>query len=129
MEPPDDAIEVTQGTVWVEDGIIIARTKGVPGTSETVNEAFDVFRDLAGGVPAPMLFDARNWPGDHFAAWGSAVGNLQSALSAIAMLREPESPVEVGPFPELIDRLLIPFQVFTTEAEALEFLREFLPSE
>ena len=129
MDPPEDAIEVTQGTVWVEDGIVIARTRGVPGTRETVSEAFDVFRGLAGGVPAPLLFDARKWPGDDPAAWDTAVTNLESAFSAVAMLVDPESSAEVGPFPEVIHRLLIPFRIFTDEAEAMVFLRGYLPDE
>ena len=129
MDPPEDAIEVTQGTVWVDDGIIIARANGVPGTPETVSEAFGVFRDLTGGVPAPMLFDARDWPPDGPTVWSTAVANIESAVSAIAMLVDPDSSVEVGPFPEAIARLLIPMRVFTDEAEALAFLRESLPSE
>jgi len=41
----------------------------------------------------------------------------------VAMLIDPESPPTLGSYPETIDRLLIPFRVFTEEAEAVAFLR------
>jgi len=120
-EPPDDAVETTASTVWFEDGIILERFNGVRSTTETASEIFDVFRDLTGGTPAPLLFDARKWPGGDVEAWTTAVANLESTLTAFALLVEPESRAGVGPF--VLDRLTIPFEVFTDEAAALAFLR------
>ena len=126
-EPPEDAVETTTGTVWLKDGIIIERSKGVPTTSETVGEIFGVLRDLSGGVPAPLLWDARKWPGGDVETWTTAFAELKSTLTAVALLVEPESSVGTGPF--FLDRMPAPFQVFTDETEALAFLREFIPDE
>ena len=127
MDPRDDAIETTTAFIWIDDGIIFEQANGVPSTSESVNEVFAAMRATSGGVPRPLLFDARKWPGGDVRGWPTAVTNLASSLTAFAMLIDPGSPVGVGPFPDAINRLLIPFRVFTGEAEALAYLRGFLP--
>jgi len=129
VQPPEDAIETGTATIWLEDGIIFERFKGAPATSESTTKVFDVIRDLCEGSPRPFLLDARIWWGGAQEAWGTAVKELTSTFSAVAMLVEPEVAAKIGPFPDSINRLLIPFQVFTDEAEALAFVRSFLPSE
>jgi len=124
MELPEKAIETNTETIWLDDGIVIAKLTGEPTTSATVERAFAVYRDLTKGSPRPLLLDARNWPGADAASWETAIRNIQSTLSAIAMLVTPETLLKTGPFPSAINQLMIPVRVFTDEAEALEFLRE-----
>ena len=126
---PEDAIKTNTETIWIEDGIVIAKLTGEPTTSATVEEAFAVYRDLTKGSPEPLLLDARNWPGADAASWDTAIKNIDSTLSAIAMLVTPEVLSRTGPFPNAINQLMIPVQVFTEEAEALEFLRGHLQDE
>jgi hypothetical protein len=126
VHPPKDAIETTQGTIWLRDGILIERTKDVLSTVETVAETFDVFHDLGGGSPRPFLFDVRVWQGGKPAAWRLAIKNIESTFIAVALLIDPESPSIAGPYPEAVGRLLIPVEFFTDEEEALAFLRGFL---
>jgi len=128
MEPPDDAIDAISSLVWMEDGIIIARATGAPSTPESVAQVFAAIRDVIGeGSRRPYLFDARNWPGGDVGVWTTAVAEMESTLTAQAMLVEPESSVGKGPF--FLDRMPIPFRVFTDETEALAFLRGFMPDE
>ncbi len=127
MEPPDNAIETTTATVWFDDGIIFSQSNGLPSTSETASEVFDVVRELTGGVPTPRLFDARSWPGGDVGAWTTAVKNLEFASTAVALLVNPGSSAAKGPY--LHDRLPVAFRVFTDKAEALAFLQGYLPDE
>ena len=39
-----------------------------------------------------------------------------------AILIDPAHPAALGPYPDLLSRLLVPLGVFETEEEALEFL-------
>jgi len=124
MDTPDDAVETTTSYVWVDDGIIHIRPSGdVPSTAETVAETSGVIRELTNGVPMPVLDDVRNWPGANHGAWMTLVSNALSLFSAIAWVVDAESSPRLGAFPETIDRLMVPFRVFTDEAEALAFLR------
>ena len=122
VDPPEDAIEVTVGAVWIQGGIVTHRANNERRTRETVSELFGVMRELLGGVPGPVLFDARESPGTDPEGWQAAITNLESTASKVAMLIDPESSVEVGPYPGVVDRLLIPLKVFVDEAEALAFL-------
>ena len=124
MEPPDDAIETTTSVIWIDDGIIRIRSiADAPSTAETVAEMFAVIRELTDGVPMPVLDNVRNWPGADHGAWSTFVSDALSLFSAIAWVVDAESSARLGAFPEVIDRLLVPFRVFTDEAEALAFLR------
>jgi len=129
MHQPEDAIETVSGFIWIEHGILIFRNKGVMSTGEGVTEALGVIRDLSGGVPVASLIDIRLWPGARFEAWAKFVNSAVSSFLAVALLVDPESSVEVGPFPDAMDKLLVPVHLFTDEAEAMEFVRGFLPSE
>ncbi len=123
MDAPDNAIETMGSTVWMEGGIVVTRAKNRPSTRESVTELFDVVRDLVEGVPRPLLFDARVWPKGEPEAWTTAISNFEATCTAVAMLIDPGSPAETTGFPAVIDRLLIPFRIFTDEAEAVAFLR------
>jgi hypothetical protein len=53
---------------------------------------------------------------------------LPSTVSAGAILVEAAGRADLGGFPEAVNRLMVPFDVFTDEAEAMAFLVRFLPS-
>ncbi len=122
MVEPKNAMEGAASIVWIEDGIIHVEAKGVPSTRETALEMFDSVQGLLDGTPLPALFDARKWPAGDPEMWVTVIANLTSTFSAIAMLLDPASPADVGEYPAVIDRLLIPFRTFTDEAEAIAFL-------
>ena len=127
LEPPDDAVRTTGATIWMDGGVLFSVPRGLPSTAETISEAFGVYRDITGGVPAPLLLDARDWPGGDTDAWATIASELGSVLTACALLIGPDSPVPTGPF--FLNRLAIPTQVFADEAQAFAFLKGFLPSE
>ncbi len=70
-----------------------------------------------------MIFDVRNWSGGGPDVWNTSISNAISVFVAVAFVVDPESPPEMGRYPEAVDRLLIPFRVFSNEPEALAFLR------
>ena len=113
-------------TVWIDDGIIHIQAKGVASTPETMTETFTVVHDLTDGEPRPALFDARTWPtwpAVDREVWATFISGALPAFSAAAVIVDPASPPQSVAFPETIDRLMIPFRIFTDEAEALAFLR------
>jgi len=127
VEQPGDAIETTSWTVWLEDGMVMARSRGVSSTGESEDEFFSIVREFVDGTPRPLFYDAREWPGGDATAWAVAGSNMDSMLTAGAMLVEPDSSAGKSPF--ALDRLLIPFRLFTDPAEALTFAQRFRPSE
>ncbi len=124
MTPPEGAIETTNGYVWLEDGIVFVRSKNRLGNPETFKESIAAITSLVGDTPRPTLWDAREWLGASPTAWGQLVSVIGSLVTAAAMVVRPDSQV-VGPFPEAIDRLIVPYKVFTTTEAALGFLRPF----
>ncbi len=110
--------------MWLDDDILHVEAKGVASTRESAMEMFDSVNDLLGGTPKPVLFDARKWPSGDPAMWATVITRLQRTFTAVAMLLDPQSPAEVGDYPSIIDRSLIPFKTFTDETEALSFLKQ-----
>jgi hypothetical protein len=53
---------------------------------------------------------------------------LPGTISAGAILVEAAGRADLGGFPEAVNRLMVPFAVFTDEAEAEAFLTHFLPT-
>ena len=129
MKPPRDAIETTAMTFWFEDGIIFGQSNGTRISRETVSESLTVVSELTGGDVRPYLSDVRQWVGADIDAWAEVARNVMNVFSAYAMLLAPESSPIVRAFPNAIDKLLIPFETFTDEAEAVAFVRGFLPDE
>ena len=124
MDPPDDAMESTTSVVWIDAGIVYSRMKGTPRTVDSVLETFAVIRDLIDGVPMPVLFDLRKRLASERDKWDTFIEHALSLFTAVAFVVDPESSPRIGGYPEAINRLLIPFGVFTDEAEALAFLRD-----
>jgi hypothetical protein len=117
-----EPIITTAASVWMDDGILHIESNGRPSTRESVSETLDAVRSIIGGAPKPVLFDARRWPKGDPEAWIAVIQRMQESFSAVAMLLDANSPGDVGEYPTVIDRLLIPFRVFTDEAEALASL-------
>jgi hypothetical protein len=59
--------------------------------------------------------------------WMAAVHGFDRYFSVLAMLIDEATPEPRTRFPELVDRLLIPFKVFTDETDALDFLSRSIP--
>lgn len=117
-----DIIETGGSEVWLEDDIVHVRSTGTRSTSESVSRTFDAIQLLAGRTPRPVFFDARSWPGGETPAWITAIERLPKFFTAVAILFDEESRPEVGHYPETIDRLVIPFRMFTDRNDAFGFL-------
>jgi hypothetical protein len=109
--------------IWQDDeGIIHMVALGVESSDDTVGESMELVTDLIAGTPAPIFFDARNWPSGDAHSWARFIAQIESVCSAGAVLVDPENPPRLGKYPSLLDALLIPFRVFTDENEAMAFL-------
>jgi hypothetical protein len=109
--------------IWQDDeGIIHMVALGVESSDDTVGETMELLADLVAGTPAPIFFDARNWPSGDAPSWARFISRIESVCSAGAVLVDPENPPRLGKYPSLLDALVIPFRVFTDETEAMAFL-------
>lgn len=111
-------------TIWVdESGIGHVEAIGSASTAASVEATIAALRELLGdGRRAPVLFDARRWPSSDTAGWVRFISLIESVCLAGAVLVDPERPADLGQFPEVFSRLLVPFAVFTTEPEAVAYL-------
>jgi hypothetical protein len=123
-----EVLNTTAAAVFVDDhGLLHIVSNGIQSTAETVRETFAAARSLL-TAPAPTLFDARNWPRAGAGFWVTFIDLLPGTVSAGAILVEPAGRADLGGFPEAVNRLMVPFDVFTDEAEAKAFLMHFIPT-
>ena len=121
MDRPE---RITQATRVIDDGDVI-RVIGIGAqhTPATVVETFAAVQELSGSDRMPILFDARDWGEIELPSWVQFVSNIERVCLAAAVLVEPDDLTQyVGIFPDVVDRLVIPFRVFEEEADALAFL-------
>lgn len=109
-----------------DDGIIRIVSTGVKSTAESVEATFVDVRALTAGSREPILFDARKWPAADPKSWVRFISLIEDICSAAAVVIDPAITGELGRFPQLLNTLIIPFQIFTDEAEAMAFLRKHL---
>jgi hypothetical protein len=121
-----EVIKTKASSVFFDDhGLLHIVANGTPSTEETVKETFAAARSLA-AHPIPTLFDARKWPigGPDF--WVAFIDALPSVVGAGAILIETDASAELGGFPRAVNRLMVPFEVFTSEEEAVAFLLRYV---
>jgi len=121
-----ELIKTTATSIFIDDlGLLHIASNGVPSTKQTIAETFAAARTLT-TRPVPTLFDARKWPMGGADFWVTFIDLLPSVVSAGAILIEPDRATGLGGFPRAVNRLMIPFEVFTDEDQATEFLSQFL---
>jgi hypothetical protein len=121
-----ETITTTAASLFLDvHGLLHIASNGIPSTKKTVTETFAAARTLA-PHPIPTLFDARMWPIGGADFWVTFIDLLPSVVSAGAILIAPDQATGLGGFPRAVNRLMIPFEVFTVEDEAIEFLIPFV---
>lgn len=119
-------ITTTAASVYIDDqGLLHIVSNGTSSNKETVNETFAAARTLI-EQPIPTLFDARTWPIGGSDFWVAFIDALPSVVSAGAILIDPGTSSALGGFPKAVNRLMVPFEVFTSDVEAVEFLLRFV---
>lgn len=110
-----------------DDGIVLAESQpGVEPTEELLQEAEAACRRLRQDVRRPALWDIRRLVKPKPDAWMGFINGAPNNLTAIAVLGEPHHIELLGSFPGLIHSLLLPFQMFTDEASAVEWLSDYV---
>lgn len=118
-----ESIITTAAEIWLDDaGILHVQANGVASTTETVDESFTAMSKLLDGRKARFLFDARKWPSGSAGSWVTFINRIQGVCIAGAILVDPARPAALGPYPDLLSRLLVPFAVFDVEEDAMAFL-------
>jgi hypothetical protein len=118
-------IETPGTTVSLVGGIIRIRSKGIESTPETLDATFDAVSRLTDREPHPVLADVRSGLSWETATWSTFITRAASAFTAIAVVTNAEGGPDPGPFQDTIEKMLMPFRMFTDEAGALEFLEAF----
>jgi hypothetical protein len=122
-----EVITTTAALVFVDDhGVLHIVSNGIQSTAETVRETFAAAQSLL-TAPAPTLFDVREWPRPGAGFWVNFIDLLPASVSAGAILIAPGGRATLGGFPDAVNRLMVPFDVFTDEEEAEAFLLRFVP--
>jgi hypothetical protein len=121
--------EIRSQDIWLDDdGIIRARLKpGIDLQLDDAKEVVAVMASLGGGVPRPVLVDVgatRSMSRDarkYFA--GAETAKVESA---VALLIKSPLARAIGNFFMGVNKTLFPTRLFTSEEEALAWLRDFL---
>lgn len=122
-----EVIETTAASVFVDDhGLLNVVANGIRSTAETAREMFAAARSLI-DQPTPTLFDFRLWPPARADFWATFIDLLPATVSAGSVLITHGGRAQLGAFPEAVNRLMVPFDVFTDEDEAKEFLLRYQP--
>jgi len=122
-----EVIETTGSTVFVDDhGLLNIVSNGKHSTADSARETFTAARSLI-ERPVPTLFDARLWPRPGSGFWVTFIDLLPSTVSAGAILISPGSRDVLGAFPDAVNRLMVPFEVFDSREAATAFLMQFAP--
>lgn len=120
-------IVTSAARIWLDDeGILNVVSLGVESTVESGQEFIAATSELLGDQRAPLLLDAREWPGGNAASWRQFISTLERISFAGAVIASPLSIDRMGVFPQVFDGLLIPFRVFDAEEPARDFLRQHL---
>ena len=127
MSTPNEPIETTTARVWLDGGILFMQSTGAESTYETVQGTLRAFEQLTEGERVPLLADARIWPGGDAEAWTHFIKLASEMFTAVATVIDPENAPEMGGYPDIVDRLIVPFRVFTEMHEAVAFLEQFRP--
>ncbi len=125
---PPEIVDTPSATLELVDGILHIRSKGVETTRASLTETFSAAMELSDGRRIAVQFDARVWPGSALDGWVHRISNLMENFTAVAMIIDPANPPDTGERLDPIDRLMIPFRVFTNEAEAAAFLQLHKPA-
>jgi hypothetical protein len=124
------AVETRAQFVWLDSGGIL-RARSKPQCDITLADAEEIIRKigaLVGGTPRPILVDltdTRSMSRDarkYFASPETAKVETAAAL----LVRSPLAKA-IGNFFMGMNKGLIPARLFTSEPEALAWLRGFLP--
>lgn len=122
-----EVIKTTAASVFVDDhGMLHIVSNGTQSTGRTARETLTAARSLLTG-PVPTLFDARSWPKARSDFWVTFIDLLPTVVSAGAILVAESGREDLGGFPGAVNRLMVPFEVFTDEEEAVAFLMQFVP--
>lgn len=119
--------EITQWTLR-DDGIVVGVgvNPAVPREQDVMARNLDALAALVAGTPRPVLWDPRAVPRILPGAWAAIIDRVAELVVAAAILVDDETEKWLAGYPETINSLLVPTQMFRSETDALAWLRTFV---
>lgn len=110
-----------------DDGIIVGRGKPTeaPRTEPEVAGNLAVMDELLEGIPAPGLWFPEAAPRYEPDALQRLIHGLVDRLSAVAIVAS-DPPPALAAFPAAVNALLLPVRIFEHEADAEQWLLQFV---
>ena len=108
------------------DGILVSREIRTTEahTTETAESDFETISAIAGSERRPALWDVRGMARPGPGAWAVLIEQVSDFVFMLAILIDPDEN-NLGSFPSAINSLLIPVRIFTSEDEAIDWLKPF----
>jgi len=127
-----DPVVTSTSKIWVgDDGVVhLLAHAGAEETLETAKAGIEVVRKLTGNVKRPLLVDirsARSIEAHARRLWADA--HTGAGLTATAILVKSGISRAIGNFMRGVLRPRYPMRLFTSEPEALAWLRTYVQSE
>lgn len=109
-----------------DDGIVVARDLNaeVRRTTAAVDQTMNVLMRLIDGKPRPVLW-LLGLEKSSAEGWMALIRRAPEVTKALAIVVNERTQPVLGAFPESMDALLFPVQVFEAESAALEWLGTF----
>ena len=125
----NEVIEVETGPIWLgEDGIV--HTSAKPGSEQTLadaREAIAAIAKIGRGKALPVLVDFKNIKSqDRGARTYYAGKETAQAVTACAILISSPLSRVIGNFYMGLNLPVTPTKLFTSESEAIEWLKKYL---
>ncbi len=116
--------ETPAASLVYENGHVRITGKGSHHSPATVTDTLTAARRLAGGRRIPLLFVNPPWEFDA-PSWAQFIGMIADTANAAAVVADDAAVVErLGAYPEVMSGLLVPFEVFADERDALQFVED-----
>lgn len=124
LTPPKDAVMAPSGPIWLnEDGIIITLNNFVNHTHADALENLRITKEVAGGVPRPLLVDITNVRNMSKEAREEYVmPHNKEIVTAVALITGSNVGRMIGNLFITLNKHVIPVKLFTDAHKAREWL-------
>ncbi|NEU06948.1 STAS/SEC14 domain-containing protein [Flavihumibacter sp. R14] len=128
MEIPTDK-EIFEGEIasyWLDDGILVALSKSVKRTVESIRGNVELVKKITGDKRVPLLIHLKNSPVPDAATRRFSTEQLPSIYTAMAMVSKPGLAKFIMNILFALKPPPIPMKSFTDDREAAEWLKQYL---
>jgi hypothetical protein len=128
MKIPADK-EIVEGEIasyWMNEGILVARSKSVKRTVESIRGNVELVQKITGNKKVPLLIYLKNSPVPDSETRRFSTEQLPIIYTAMAMVSKPGLASFIMKILFALKPPPIPMKSFTDEREATEWLKQYL---